>query len=89
MKNKSFALIVFVLGLFVFEAANAVDYVWINRTSKRGVMMKTTDVSMGQVTLTGLVANVTTSSVTVSTGNVNIPVTVNGVLLYIKARTAQ
>ncbi|WP_438979973.1 hypothetical protein [Polynucleobacter sp.] len=83
------ALIVLALGLFAFSSANAVDYVWINRTSKTGVMMKTYDVSMGRVTLTGLVANVTTSSILVSTGNVNIPVTVNGVLLYIKARTAR
>ncbi len=89
MKNKSLALIVLALGLFAFSSANAVDYVWINRTSKTGVMMKTYDVSMGRVTLTGLVANVTTSSILVSTGNVNIPVTVNGVLLYIKARTAR
>lgn len=33
--------------------------------------------------------NVTTSNVTVSTGNVNIPVWVNGVKLYIKANTEE
>lgn len=52
-------------------------------------LANTANISLGTVTLTGLIANVTTSDATVSTGSVNIPVTVNGVLLYIKANTAQ
>lgn len=91
MRNKFLVLFVLIVSVLSFCAvsANAVDYLWINRTSKTGVMMKTPTVSVTQLTLTGIVANVTTSSVTVSTGNINIPVTINGVLHYIKANTAQ
>ena len=84
---KKFLLMVLV-SLVLAPSAFALDYVWKNATSKTGVMSKSTSLSLSTVTLTGLIANVTTSSVTISTGNVNIPVTVNGVLLYIKARTA-
>ncbi len=91
MRNKFLVLFVLIVSIFGLcsASANAVDYLWINRTSKTGVMMKTPTVSVTQLTLTSLIANVTTSSATITTGNFNIPVTVNGVLLYIKAHTAQ
>lgn len=45
---------------------------------------------LGEITIPEIMNyNITTSNVTVSTGNVNIPIWVNGVKLYIKANTAQ
>lgn len=45
---------------------------------------------LGEITIPEIMNyNITTSNVTVSTGNVNLPIWVNGVKLYIKANTAQ
>ena len=57
-------------------------------TTTANKVVSVTTVSGTQFTMAGIIANVTTAAVTVSTGNVNIPVTVNGTLLYIKANTA-
>lgn len=79
-------ILAFVAILVLSVSAHAADTL---RVIRSGDLVKTSAPSLTTVTLTGLIANVTTASVTVSTGNVNIPVTVNGVLLYIKANTAQ
>lgn len=77
-------ILAFIAILVLSVSANAADSL---RVIRSGDLVKTSAPSLTVVTLTGLIANVTTSSITVTTGNVNIPVTVNGVLLYIKANS--
>lgn len=84
--KKLFALILVFIFALLSVNAFAVDTLRVIRSGK---LVQTTSPVVNVLTLSKLIANVTTSNTTITTGNYNIPVTVNGTLLYIKAHSSQ